>query len=48
MHRHRVGWAAFIVSAVLFGIAGIRSGDWLVVVASAIFGLACVLFLMSD
>jgi len=38
----------FVVSAVLFGIAGIRAGDWLVVAASAVFGAACVLFLVSD
>ncbi len=48
MHHQRVGWFAFIVSAVLFGIAGVRAGDWLVVAASAIFGAACFLFLLSD
>ena len=48
MHRlHRLGWSLFIVSAVLFGWAGARSGDWLVVAASAVFGLACVLFLAT-
>jgi hypothetical protein len=44
----RVGWIGFVVSAVLFGIAGIRAGDWLVVAASAVFGAACILFLMAD
>ncbi len=48
VHRHRVGWIAFIVSAVLFGVAGARAGDWLVVAASAVFGVACILFLKSD
>ena len=48
MQLHRVGWFAFIVSAVLFGISGLRAGDWLVVAASAVFGAACILFLVAD
>lgn len=48
MHRlHRLGWSLFIVSAILFTWAGARSGDWIVVAASVVFGLACVLFLVA-
>ncbi len=36
----------FVVSAVLFGWSGARSGDLLVVAGSAVFGLACLLFLV--
>ncbi len=45
-HAERVGWGMFIVSAVLFGWSGARSGDLLVVAGSVVFGLACVLFLL--
>lgn len=44
--RERVGWVLFLASAVLFAWAGFRAGDWLVVAASALFGGACVLFLL--
>lgn len=44
---HRIGWLTFIVSAALFAWAGVRAGDWLVFVASLVFGFACVLFLIS-
>ena len=47
MH-HRVGWIGFLVSAGLFTAAGIRAEDWLVVSASVVFGLACVVFLVAD
>ena len=48
VHRlHQLGWSLFIVSAVLFTWAGARSGDWLVVAASVVFGVACVLFLVA-
>jgi hypothetical protein len=48
VHRlHQLGWSLFIVSALLFIWAGARSGDWLVVSASVVFGLACVLFLVA-
>lgn len=46
--RQRTGWVLFVVSAVLFAVAGVRSGDWLVVAASLVFGGACVLFLFPD
>lgn len=42
---HRIGWSLFLVSAVLFGWAGIRTGDGLVIAGSVVFGLACLLFL---
>lgn len=45
---HRLGWILFLISAVLFATAGIRSGDWLVVAGSVVFGGACVLFLWPD
>jgi hypothetical protein len=37
----------FIVSAVLFTWAGVRAGDGIVIAASIVFGLACVLFLAA-
>ena len=45
---HKLGWLLFLVSAVLFTISGVRSGDVLVVTASIVFGGACVLFLLPD
>lgn len=45
---HQIGWLLFLLSAVLFAAAGIRSGDWLVVAGSVVFGTACGLFLMPD
>lgn len=45
---HRFGWLLFLVSALVYGIAGIRTGDWLIVVGSAVFGAACVVFLVAD
>lgn len=45
---HRLGWVLFLVSAVLFAISAIRSGDVLVLVASVVFGGACVLFLLPE
>lgn len=44
-HAHRIGWSLFLVSAVLFGWAGIRSGDDLVTAGSVVFGVACLFFL---
>jgi|DEB0MinimDraft_10_1074344.scaffolds.fasta_scaffold04355_4 hypothetical protein len=35
----------FVVSAVLFGVSGARSGDATVVVGSVVFGVACFAFL---
>jgi hypothetical protein len=36
----------FLVSAVLYGWSGARSGDLLVLAGSVVFGVACVLFLL--
>ncbi|HLT17555.1 MAG TPA: hypothetical protein VK007_12710 [Acidimicrobiales bacterium] len=48
MARHqRVGWLLFVASAVLFAADGVRTGSWLVVAASLVFGVACLLFLRS-
>lgn len=44
-HKQQIGWGMFMVSAMLFGWSGLRSGDPYVVVGSVVFGLACVLFL---
>lgn len=43
--RDAMGWVLFLVSAVLFAAAGVRSDDPLVISGSVVFGLACVLFL---
>ena len=45
---HRYGWQLFILSAILFAAAGLRDGDPLVVAASLVFGVACVLFLVVE
>lgn len=44
---HRVGWMLFLLCAVLFLISGMRSGDTLITAGSALFLLACFLFLYS-
>ncbi|MDA2945874.1 MAG: hypothetical protein O2925_10610 [Actinomycetota bacterium] len=44
---HRAAWWLFIASAVLFGYSGVTSGDLAVIVGSAVFGAACVLFLIE-
>lgn len=44
--RETAGWILFLVSAVLFTAAGVRSGDELVVAGSVVFGVACVFFLV--
>lgn len=43
---HRLGWLTFVASAILFGWAGVRSGDAVVVAASILFGAGCVVFLV--
>lgn len=40
------GWILFLICALLFTAAGIRDGDVLITVASVIFAVACVLFLV--
>ncbi|MFP3915576.1 MAG: hypothetical protein ACLFWM_11925 [Actinomycetota bacterium] len=44
----QIGWILFLASAILFTWSGIRAGDWLVIWASVVFGLACILFLVAD
>lgn len=49
MHvNHRIGWALFLASALAFTAVGVRDGDLLVTVASVLFGVACVLFLLPE
>lgn len=43
----RIGWWLFLLSAVLFTIAGVIARDWWVVAGSVAFGVACVLFLVD-
>jgi len=43
--RDVLGWLLFLLSAALFAVAGLRADDPLVVVGSAVFGFACLLFL---
>jgi hypothetical protein len=45
---HRWAWLLFVLSAVLFTAAGVRDGDLLVVGASVVFGVACVIFLVVE
>lgn len=45
---HRFGWLLFLVSSVCFAVAGLLTRDWWVVAGSAIFGVACVVFLVAD
>jgi len=40
------GWVLFLVCAVVFTAVGVRDGDVLMTVGSAIFLTACVLFLL--
>ncbi len=40
------GWILFLVCALLFGAAGWRDGDVLITLGSALFLVACVLFLV--
>lgn len=47
MRRHEVvGWTLFVLCAITYLAAGVRDGDALVVVGSAIFLGACVVFLL--
>jgi uncharacterized membrane protein len=45
---HLIGWLLFFASAVVYLAAGIRSGDWLVIIGSVIWVVACVVFLRTD
>lgn len=48
MHRSTDlwGWILFLLSAVVFVAVGIRDGDALMTLGSALFLAACVLFLV--
>ena len=41
-----VGWLLFTVSAVLFTWAALHASDWIGVVASLLFLIACLVFLV--
>ena len=49
MHDRRElwGWVLFLLCSVLFLAAAIRDGDVLIGVASVVFLVACVLFLLA-
>jgi hypothetical protein len=41
-----LGWIVFLVSAAFFLLSGIRNGDAMGVIGSALFFVACVLFIV--
>lgn len=43
---HLIGWVLFIVCAVLYLAAGLRTGDVLTIVGSVVFLVACFVFLV--
>ena len=45
---HTWGWILFLASSIAFLVLGIRDGDGLAVVAAALFGVGCVLFLLPE
>lgn len=45
--RELWGWILFLVCAVIFVVVGVRDGDILMVLGSAAFLTACVLFLWA-
>ena len=45
---HLLGWMLFLASAFIYLAAGIRSGDWLVVLGSVVWAVACGVFLSAD
>jgi uncharacterized membrane protein YhhN len=44
---HAVGWMLFLLCAVLFLFSGWRSGDAMITAGSALFLIACIVFLYS-
>ena len=38
----------FLLSAVIYLVAGIRAGDWLVILGSVVWAVACFVFLGTD
>ena len=45
---HLIGWLLFLASATVYLAAGIRTGDWLVIIGSVIWAIACFVFLATD
>ncbi|MGB0210150.1 MAG: hypothetical protein ACPGCX_08665 [Ilumatobacteraceae bacterium] len=45
---HLYGWMLFLLSAVIYLVAGIRAGDWLVILGSVVWAVACFVFLGTD
>ena len=43
---HLAGWILFIVCAGFFIASSVKNGDWLTLVASIIFLMACVIFII--
>ncbi len=42
-----IGWGMFVVCAILFIISGIKNQDIIITMASVIFLLACVVFIID-
>jgi len=45
--KHRSGWLLFVVSSVLFLVAGARARDPWTVAGAIVFGIACLFFLAA-
>ena len=45
---HLIGWLLFLASAMVYLLAGIQAGDWLVIIGSVIWAIACFVFLATD
>jgi hypothetical protein len=45
---HLIGWLLFLASAMVYLLAGIQAGDWLVIIGSVIWAIACLVFLITD
>jgi F0F1-type ATP synthase assembly protein I len=41
-----LGWLVFLVSSLFFLLSGVRNGDVMGVIGSALFFVACVLFIV--
>ena len=42
-----IGWLLFLLCAVLFLISGLRNNDVLTIIASVLFGIGVILFLVG-
>lgn len=45
--REAVGWVLFTLCALVYTIANVRDGDWLSLVGSLLFLLACLFFIFK-